>query len=48
MIPTADPLLPPEAVLEGLDPLEVLVPLDRLEAPEEEEGVTPLEVGREP
>jgi len=46
LIPTAEPLLPP-AVLEGPDPLEVLVPLERLEAPEEE-GVTPLEVGREP
>jgi len=46
-MPTAEPLLPPAAVLEGPDPLEVLVPLVRLEAPEEE-GVAPLEVGREP
>jgi len=40
---TAEPMLPP-AVLEGPDPVEVPVPVGRLETPEE--GGAPLEVGR--
>jgi len=48
--PAAEPLLLPEAVLEGPDPLEVFVPEVRVEIPElapEEGGMMPVAVGRE-